>query len=163
MSALESCHRLVLQKILSKLFWLNIKPHWCYNIFSGNQYLKIKAEPKTANCCGSSLQSNLQKVNSTSKYDYGERRYITGNEQTPSSPSGSVCSSTSGKESSSLSPCSKDISPYTIPSESSCTYMNRSGERWDMNYYILYLNRWDKHCVCDVDVFVLRNTVIGLV
>lgn len=119
--------------------------------------MKIKAEPKTANCCGSSLQSNLQKVNSTSKYDYGERRYITGNEQTPSSPSGSVCSSTSGKESSSLSPCSKDISPYTIPSESSCTYMNRSGERWDMNYYILYLNRCDKHCVYDVDVFCAQK------
>ncbi|CAG2231923.1 ETV1 [Mytilus edulis] len=94
-----------------------------------NPYLKIKTEPKTSTCCGPAIPNSLQKVNSTSKYDYGERRYLTGSDHTPSSPSGSVCSSSSGKESSSLSPCSKDVSQYPNGTDSSCTYMNRSPER----------------------------------
>ncbi|CAC5375633.1 ETV1 [Mytilus coruscus] len=94
-----------------------------------NPYLKIKTEPKTSTCCGPAIPNSLQKVNSTSKYDYGERRYLTGSDHTPSSPSGSVCSSSSGKESSSLSPCCKDVSQYSNGTDSSCTYMNRSPER----------------------------------
>lgn len=97
---------------------------------SVNPYLKIKTEPKTSTCCGPAIPNSLQKVNSTSKYDYGERRYLTGSDHTPSSPSGSVCSSSSGKESSSLSPCSKDVSQYSNGTDSSCTYMNRSPERY---------------------------------
>ncbi|KAJ8307084.1 hypothetical protein KUTeg_015168 [Tegillarca granosa] len=94
---------------------------------TGNNYLKVKDEQQKSNSCCEPNDTTTNKP-TMSKFEYGEKSFVNGTsyEQTPS-PSESVCSSTSGKESSiSSNSCSKDTSTYTPVPSDTCTYLHHA-------------------------------------
>ncbi|OWF42626.1 ETS translocation variant 1 [Mizuhopecten yessoensis] len=96
-----------------------------------NGCLKVKPEAKsTSNSCCKSTNPQCCHKPSLSKFEFGERSFVNGSyEQTPS-PTESVCSSNSGKESgstlSSSGSCSKESVCFSPPAEASCTYFSHS-------------------------------------
>ncbi|XP_046357446.1 ETS translocation variant 1-like isoform X1 [Haliotis rufescens] len=67
---------------------------------NGNPYMKVKAEQKSTNCSKPCSQIVSKQAVSASKFEYGEKTFVNSPyEHATPSPTGSACSSASGKES----------------------------------------------------------------
>lgn len=121
-----------------------VRQHFEYIVFciiSVNGCLKVKPETKSASSCCKPSNTQCSHKPLLSKFEFGERSFMNGSyEQTPS-PTESVCSSTSGKESgstlSSAGSCSKESACFSPPADASCTYFSHTSRYWQTTVSVI--------------------------